>query len=96
MEYSDEAHAELAKSKVLSMALCDHPLTSNANKCILVYRQAAMYTFGGGYIEHVLTRTGASVFKGKTNPSAIASTLGTKGIECIEHSNVVKDLLDKM
>lgn len=96
MEYSDEAHAELAKAKVLSMALSEHPLTTNANKCILVNREAALYIFAGGYTEHVLTRAAASIFKGESNPSAIASTLGGKGIESIEHSHVVKELLDKM
>lgn len=96
MEYSDEARAELAKCKALSITLCDSPLTSNANKCILVSREAALYSFAASYTEHVLTRAAASLFKGESNPSAVASTLGNRGTPSIEHSRIVKELLDTM
>ena len=34
-DYSEDAHANLVKCKALSGILCEDPLASNANRCIL-------------------------------------------------------------
>ena len=83
LDYSSEAQAELMKCKALSRVLCDDPLTTNANKCILVAREAALYTFVGNYTGHVLTHCSTSLSQGINSPRRITQSLGEKATQSL-------------
>lgn len=93
LEYSEEAHAELAKCKILSSYLCEDPLTSNANKCILVNREAALYTFAGKYAGTLLQRCAHSLALGIDDPKAIVESLGKPISDNPNRSEIIKALL---
>ena len=76
LDYSSEAVAELAKCKALSACLCDDPLTLNANKCILVSRDAAVLTFGGHYSGNLLATCALALGSGEEDPAKIAQRIG--------------------
>lgn len=75
LDYTEEAPAEMAKCKALSGVLCEDPLTSNAYKCILVSREAAIWAFAGNHTGIVLGRCGLSLGQGVSSPKAIVNTI---------------------
>ena len=75
-KYTDEAEGEIMKCKILSKAMSKNPLSANADKCILVNRMAAIFSFASAYTGHVLSRCAQSLVKGIDDPAQIASTLG--------------------
>lgn len=81
MDYNEEASAELVKCKALSGILCEEPLANNANKCILVSREAALWTYAGNYPHGLLGRCALSLAKGIDSPQTIVSNLEKKSIE---------------
>ena len=46
MDFSAEAHAEMWKYRALSAVLAEEQMAHNTHKCILVNREAAIYSFG--------------------------------------------------
>lgn len=93
LEYSEEAQAELIKCKALSGILTEDGLANNANKCILISREAAMYTFAGNYTGHVLSHCATAMSKGVTNPSVIANSLGEKATQTDQDKEALRNLL---
>ena len=96
MNFSTNGHAGLLKAKALSHTPCQDPLTANANKCILVDRKSALFTFAGSYPRIVLFRSANSLGLGNTLPSAIARSLGEDSIASSLQANVIKDLLKRL
>lgn len=96
MEYSDEAAAELLKCKVLSASLCEDPITLNANKCILISRQAAIYTFGGKYQGHLLSRCAVALAAGAEDPAAILPSIGVDTITSSERVEALRAYLQSL
>ena len=96
MNFSTIGVAELLKAKALSHTLCEDPLTSNANKCILVNRKSALFTFAGSYPGSVLSRSAISLALGNTSATAICESLGEASIASSSRASKIKDLLKKM
>ena len=76
MEYSENGHAELLKAKALSGILSEDSLTLNANKVILVNREAALYSFCGKKEDGILAHCALSLGAGIEDNKKIANTLG--------------------
>lgn len=66
LDYDAEAFAEISICKALSASLCDEPLNPSANKCILVSRDAAVYTFCGKFEGQVLSKCVVALSRGVT------------------------------
>ena len=96
MNFSTNGHAELLKAKALSHTLCQDSLTANANKCILVNRKSALFTFGGGHPGTVLSRSAISLALGETSPIAIAGSLGEASMASSSRASIMKDLLKRL
>lgn len=96
LEYSEEAQAELLKCKALSWVLTEDGLATNANKCILISREAALYAFASNYTGHVLCHCAAFISEGVTDPSVIASSLGEKATQNDQDKEDIQNLLTKM
>ena len=96
MNFSTNGHAELLKAKALRHTLYQDSLMANANKCILVNRKSALFTFGGSYPGTVLSRSAISLALGNTSATAIAESLGEDSIASSSRVNVIKDILKKL
>ena len=96
MNFSTNGHAELPKAKALSHTLCQDPLMANANKCILVNRKSALFTFGGSYPGTVLSCSAISLALQNTSAAAIAGSLGEDSIASSSRANVIKDILKRL
>lgn len=96
LNFSTDGHADLLKAKALSQILCQDPITSNANKCILVERQSALYTFGGSYPGSILSRSAISLALGINSPSAIAASLGQPILGSSSRADRIRDVLKNM
>ena len=96
LDYSEDSHAEILKCKVLSNILCEDPVANNANKCILVNRDAALYVFAGSYTGHILSHCAASMSQGVNCPRTITDTIGKKAIQGSTHAENITELLKKM
>ena len=92
MDYSQDAHAKLVKCKALSGLLCDNPLTLNINKCILVSREAAMWSFTANYPHALLGRTALSLAQGINSPQTITDNL----LSSVQGPTAMSDLLKHM
>lgn len=74
-EYTEEAHAELAKCKALSGILAEHSIAKNANKCILVSREAAMWAYARNHTGILLGHCGLSLAQRVDSTQAIVSSI---------------------
>ena len=96
LEYDEEAIGELAVCKALSTSLCDEPLAQNANKCILVSREAAVYTFAGKFEGHVLSRCALSLSRGVEEHKSIVDTIGQEVVLDDARKEAIRALLRNM
>lgn len=76
LDFSNNGHAEILKSRALSGVLCEESLASNINKVILVNREAALFSFCGKKEDSILAQCGLSLGRGVDDPHRIANTLG--------------------
>lgn len=94
-DYTEEARGELLMSKALSGLLCVDPIASNANKCILVNREAALWAFAGNYPHGLLGHCALSLSQGINDPLAISDNLGRKSLQGSSSISQMSDLLKK-
>ncbi len=66
------------KCRALSAILAHHPLALNAHKCILVNREAAIYSFGDKGAGAFLGYCGLSIGQGITRKEDIVARIGDK------------------
>lgn len=93
VDYCAEAVAELSVCKALSASLCDEPLNPSANKCILVSREAALYTFAGRFEGQVLSKCAVALGRGVTDPKMILPTIGQEHVLNDARKEAMRDLL---
>ena len=78
MDFLEDAHAKFWKCRELSAVLWRKSLAQNSHKCILVNREAAIYSFGDKKVGSILGFCGLSLGKGISDAKAIALHIGDK------------------
>ena len=81
MHFSAEAHAEMWKCRALSAVLAEEPMAHNNHKCILVNREAAIYSFGDKEAGSILGFCGLSLGQNISDAKDIALRIGDKPSE---------------
>ena len=93
VDYNAEAEGDLVICKALSSVLCENSLTSNANKCILVKREAALFAFGSNYTGRIMAQCALAASQGIEDAQQIAERLGDSATQGGDHVQKLKDLL---
>ena len=93
-KFSSDANAKLEKCKAFSGFLCEYPLITNANKCILVQRQDAIHTFVGKYKGHILSRCALLLSQNIDNASLLADRIGEDKVLDEERKKLMSNFLE--
>ena len=96
VDYNTEGEGDLVICKALSSVLCESSLTGNANKCILVKREAALYAFGSNYTGRIMARCALAASQGIEDAQQIAEQLGDSAIQGPDHAQKMKELLENI
>ena len=78
MHFSAEAHAEMWKCRALSAVLAEEPMAHNNHKCILVNREAAIYSLGDKEAGSFLGFCGLNLGQNISDAKYIALRIGDK------------------
>ena len=78
MHFLAEAHAEMWKCRALSVVLAEEPMAHNNYKCILVNREAAIYSFGDKEAGSILGFCGFTPGPNISDTTDIALRIGDK------------------
>ena len=92
-DFSRDANVELKKCKAFCGILWEDPLTTNANKCILIHKQAAICTFAKKYKRHVLSRCALLLSQNIDNPSLITDRIGEEKVLDEDKKKLMFDFL---
>ena len=96
VDYNTEAEGDLVICKALSSVLYESSLTSNANKCILVKREAALYAFGSNYTGRIMAQCALAASQGIEDAQQIVERLGDSATQRADHAEKMKELLKEL